>query len=172
MRIEPIVRLTIATTTVSEANQRENHYVKAKRVAGHRGAAHWAIVAAREQVAKLELPVTIVLVRCAPRRLDSDNLASSLKATRDGLTDGLKKLIGKRCEFKGDDGDPRLTWLYGQREASKGSESVEVRIYPRGCVRRRLERVLPVTESVDADAVRWLLSKEIELDALLVTEVA
>lgn len=89
MRIEPLVKLTIATKTVSEANRRDNHFAKAARVKSHVGAAHWATIAASEQVARIELPVSIVLVRCAPRRLDSDNLASSLKATRDGLTSSL-----------------------------------------------------------------------------------
>jgi hypothetical protein len=53
--------------------------------------------------------VNILLVRVAPRRLDSDNNVAAFKHVRDGVTDalGLK-----------DDDDPRLTWAYDQEKGA------------------------------------------------------
>ena len=57
----------------------------------------------------------VTLCRVAPRGLDSDNLAASMKAVRDGVADGLGM----------DDRDSLLTWRYEQR---KGAYAVLVRI--------------------------------------------
>lgn len=53
--------------------------------------------------------VHVLLVRVAPRRLDSDNNVAAFKHVRDGVTDalGLK-----------DDDDPRLTWAYDQEKGA------------------------------------------------------
>jgi hypothetical protein len=48
--------------------------------------------------------LTIELVRCGSRSLDSDNLASSFKGLRDSIAESLDV----------DDGDARLEWRYSQ----------------------------------------------------------
>lgn len=58
----------------------------------------------------------VTLTRVSPRRLDTDNLASSLKAHRDGIADALGI----------DDGDPRIEWRYGQEKCRRGDEAVRV----------------------------------------------
>lgn len=47
----------------------------------------------------------VVLIRIAPRPLDTDNLLAALKAVRDGLADGLGRT----------DADSRVLWLYDQQ---------------------------------------------------------
>lgn len=51
-----------------------------------------------------ELPLTIELVRVAPRALDSDNNDTSLKAVRDAVTEWIGH---------SDDSHPLLRWVYG-----------------------------------------------------------
>ena len=61
----------------------------------------------------------ITLTRIAPRPLDSDNLARSFKAIRDGIADALKI----------NDGSKRLTWNYEQRKGSKPKQyAVQIEI--------------------------------------------
>ena len=50
-------------------------------------------------------PLTITLVRVAPRGLDDDNLRGALKASRDSVTAWLGHT---------DDAHPHLRWMYGQ----------------------------------------------------------
>lgn len=60
----------------------------------------------------------VTLTRVAPRPLDSDNLASSLKAHRDGIADALGV----------NDGDARIQWVYAQAKCGKGEQGVLVKI--------------------------------------------
>jgi hypothetical protein len=62
--------------------------------------------------------LTIVLTRVAPRKLDTDNLASGFKAVRDGIAEWLQI----------DDGDNRLDWQYRQRNGGVKVYRVEVEI--------------------------------------------
>jgi hypothetical protein len=62
--------------------------------------------------------LTIVLTRIAPRKLDTDNLASGFKAVRDGIAEWLGI----------DDGDSRLDWQYRQRNGGVKVYRVEVEI--------------------------------------------
>lgn len=58
----------------------------------------------------------VTLTRVAPRRLDSDNLASACKGLRDGIADALGV----------DDGDERLEWRYAQEKCKRGEQAVRV----------------------------------------------
>lgn len=103
---------------------REHWARKAKRVKLQRSAAHLAMLEgaglARQVVFKGgERPLTIRLVRVAPRNLDSDNLARSFKAVRDGIADWLGI----------DDGSPLLTWIYDQRRGNVKQYAAEVEVY-------------------------------------------
>jgi hypothetical protein len=93
--------ISIPIQAVSVANLREHWAQRAKRAKEHRQAAHWAM----KQAARPTLPCVITLTRVGQRRLDTDNLASALKACRDGVADWLEI----------DDGDARIEWRYAQR---------------------------------------------------------
>ena len=99
------IGVLIPVRTVSEANARGHWSVRSRRAREQRWVAHAAMLQA---TAIFESPpMTIRLVRIFPPRgrlLDSDNLAVSMKAVRDGIADALGV----------DDGDPGLRWLYDQ----------------------------------------------------------
>ena len=63
--------------------------------------------------------VAITLTRIAPRVLDTDNLASAMKAVRDGVADALGV----------DDGSSRLTWRYAQEKGKTREYAVRVEIH-------------------------------------------
>lgn len=73
-------------------------------------AARWALPASGT--------VAITLTRIAPRALDTDNLASGLKAIRDGVADALGV----------DDGSSRIQWRYAQERGKPGEYAVRVEI--------------------------------------------
>lgn len=94
---------------------------------------HWAALAKvrkREKGAVMaKLPrhlirpvIAVTLTRCAPRRLDSDNLAGCLK----GIRDGVAARLGI------DDGSPLIVWKYEQVQAKEYSVGVDV-AYLRDC---------------------------------------
>lgn len=100
----------IPLVTRSEANLREHWALRARRAKRQREAAMVmtrVAVSRQGRVAEIRNPATALrvrLVRCTPRSLDTDNLARALKAVRDGVADALGR----------DDGDPGITWEYGQ----------------------------------------------------------
>jgi len=65
-------------------------------------------------------PVAITLTRIALRVLDTDNLASGLKAVRDGVADALGV----------NDGSSRIEWRYAQERGKPGEYAVRVEIRP------------------------------------------
>ncbi len=91
--------------TRSEANLRQHWAKRAKRAKLQRNIARYLVHAARPPYTGTETEI-ITLTRVAPRKLDSDNLARSLKAVRDGVADALGI----------DDGDARIDWRYAQRK--------------------------------------------------------
>jgi crossover junction endodeoxyribonuclease RusA len=104
------VEFEIKVRTVSEANNREHWGAKARRAKQQRGLA--ALVIRQAINAGYIVPRTIAmsekteikLTRVGKRKLDSDNLARSCKAVRDGIADAIGI----------DDGDERLEWIYAQ----------------------------------------------------------
>jgi hypothetical protein len=105
--------------TVSLTNQREHWSKRSKRANTHRN-----ITAAKCRFAgadRLVPPLRVELVRCAPRRLDDDNLRGALKNVRDGVADAIGI----------DDGDPRIEWVYSQERACTVCTGVKVRISKR-----------------------------------------
>lgn len=103
----------IPIKTVSTMNVREHWAVRAKRSKSQREATHWAC----KSLERVEPPLIITLTRIGSRKLDSDNLAASFKAIRDGVADWLGV----------DDGDERLTWIYAQE---KGKYAVRIEFAP------------------------------------------
>ncbi|HLT41931.1 MAG TPA: hypothetical protein VKZ95_04435, partial [Sphingobacteriaceae bacterium] len=71
---------------------------------------------------EINLPCEVTLIRCANKELDEDNLAIAFKGIRDHVADFLIPGLNKGQA----DGDPRITWVYGQ-EFSK-IRGVRIRI--------------------------------------------
>jgi len=104
--------------TVSEANRRDHHFAKAKRVKTQRQttAAHLQASGFDPEPIAASKP-TITLTRIGRRALDTDNLSGSLKAVRDAV-----------AKWLGVDDGPKgpVTWAYAQ-EVNK-SPLMRVRI--------------------------------------------
>ena len=103
---------------VSVANLRMHWAVKAKLVRDQRTRTRMSLNAAAQSSGAEMLPVTVVLTRVAPRRLDGDNLQSGFKAVRDGVADWLGL----------DDGNGLIDWQYAQRSGKAGEYAVEVEV--------------------------------------------
>jgi len=100
---------------IGSQNAREHWRARAKRVKSERGTAALLCRA----LEPTQWPVTVLLTRIGPRKLDSDNVAGCLKAVRDGVADALGV----------DDGDESMvTWQYAQARGPYGVrvELVEV----------------------------------------------
>lgn len=166
----PIVALSLDVCTVSLTNRagHENNFATASLVKAQRERSMWEVVRRRDDFEGLELPLTFVLVRVAPRALDDGNLGGAFKAVQDGLTDGLSRAMPKGTAPRNDrDG---LRWVYGQRAPRDGErEHTEVRVYRSGDAARALLRLSPTEPSALEEV---LLAFADELDALLVREVA
>lgn len=104
--------LTLPLRVVSESNQRDHWAAKARRVKAQRQAVAYAWVAA--DLPMHRRPRQVTLTRVAPRRLDDDNLARSLKAVRDQ--------VAQECGF--DDREP-VRWIYAQE---RGSYAVRIEV--------------------------------------------
>jgi hypothetical protein len=102
--------------TVSLLNSREHWSARARRAAKERGTVR--VAAQAWGLGSFELPCVVRLVRCAPRRLDDDNLRGSLKHVRDGVADALGV----------DDGDPRVEWQYAQEKSAPKAYAVRVEV--------------------------------------------
>jgi hypothetical protein len=103
---------------VSVANMRLHWAVKAKLVRDQRTRTRMSLNAAAQSSGLEMLPVTVVLTRVAPRRLDGDNLQSGFKAVRDGVADWLGV----------DDGNGLIDWQYAQRSGKAGEYAVEIEV--------------------------------------------
>lgn len=119
-----MIDFVIPGSVPSAANLRENWHTKARRVKKQREQAR---LLARFNVGlTLAADVqafggTITLTRFAPRKLDSDNLAGSLKAQRDGIASALGV----------NDGDERIAWVYAQARCRDGEQEVRVAVEAR-----------------------------------------
>lgn len=99
--------------TVSEANQREHWGKKAARAKSQRNMTCMRLFVAFGKAPK-KPPDCITLTRIAPRSLDSDNLAGSFKAIRDGIQDW--------CGVN----DRDLVFVYAQRRGKPREYAVEI----------------------------------------------
>ena len=123
-----VIVFDIGVRLVSVANLREHWATRAGRNKRHRAAAHRATayeLASLRSWARMpdtSRPMTITITRIAPRKLDSDNLASSAKAVRDGIAEALGI----------DDGSELVTWLYAQTKRFPHEYGCQVRIEQKG----------------------------------------
>ncbi len=104
----------IPVRTESTMNLREHWAVKAKRAKHHRRIA--SVVASVVPWPKENVEIT--LTRIAPRTMDGDNLAASLKNVRDGIADAMNR----------NDGDKSIKWVYGQERGRVREYSVRVNV--------------------------------------------
>jgi hypothetical protein len=110
----PLADWTIEALAPSTANLREHHQTRARRAKTARAAAYQSAPALVRDMFALERPpsgLVVLIVRQAPRALDSDNLASALKNYRDGIADALGV----------DDRDPRVQWEVAQTKCNVAS---------------------------------------------------
>lgn len=117
----PVTVSLMGLRTVSETNVREHWRARHRRRKAQR---HLVALTLRETLGvardRPEAALMITLTRIAPRPLDSDNLQSSLKATRDAVADWLTL----------DDADPLLTWHYRQQRGVPHEYGVHITITP------------------------------------------
>jgi uncharacterized protein (DUF3084 family) len=111
------VTVTLPIRTESEANLREHWAKKNKRVQAQRQAAKMLTICHRQKVKGCN-SISVTLTRIAPRKLDTDNLARSFKAVRDGIADGLNI----------DDGSAQFQWSYAQEKGKPKEYSVRAEI--------------------------------------------
>lgn len=176
----PIVEFWLPIVTVSEANasQREHALNKHKRHKTQRSNAYLLAMAPISAARTLELPLAIVLERRSPATLDSDNLTSSQKHIRDGVTDALAAVLGRprnaqdthaKDRAPHDDSD-RLTWFVSQKPMLKAGPQrgvgVLVRIYRRGAALDALRAAFPAF--VQGTCEEWLGQHLDLVDGLLV----
>lgn len=114
----PVADWTLAAVIPSAANLREHHMTRATRAKKARKAAFDSVSTLLERHFALPRPpeLVVLMVRQAPRPLDSDNLASALKAYRDGIADALGI----------DDRDKRVQWECEQQKCNVPSLRVYV----------------------------------------------
>lgn len=112
-----MIDLTLPIKTISELNARHHWAVKNRRKHAQRlevGMELYKALNGRQ----VELPCTIKLTRIGPRRLDSDNLASSFKFIRDAIADRLGV----------NDGDERINFEYDQVAIGKFQYAIRIQI--------------------------------------------
>jgi len=117
--------ITIPVRTVSEANMSEHWRARYRRSQSQKAAVK-AIFCARDLDGEIELPCIVTLTRVGKRRMDTDNLASSLKYVRDAVAE---MIITDRPGLATGwhDGDPRITWKYEQRVGENYAVELDLR---------------------------------------------
>jgi hypothetical protein len=121
IRVSPIRKrmvtqeATLPLRLISEANAREHWSRRKRRRAAQRGQVR---LVAQATMSRPRLPCVVTLTRVAPRSLDSDNLVSSFKASRDGI-----------CDWIGvDDRTDQITWEYTQKRGGVREYALKIRI--------------------------------------------
>lgn len=111
------LRVSLPLRIVSTANLRENWRGGRRRTRAQRDTAYWTVLAQVRPLLKAA-GWRVTLTRVGKRTLDSDNLAISFKAVRDGVARALGV----------DDGDARIKFRYEQRKGE--TYGAEVLIEP------------------------------------------
>jgi adenine-specific DNA methylase len=114
-----IVTINLPLRTVSAANAREHWSAKARRVKRERTTTRLVCMAELRDLEGIGAARSVTFTRIAPRLLDSDNLASGLKAIRDEL-----------AAFLGVSDAPSggVDWRYEQRRGPPRFYAVEIAV--------------------------------------------
>lgn len=123
-----IALVRVPLRTVSGANAREHHQVRARRVKEERETTEWSLRAMQPRTVRavqgaVDAGLIVRLTRVAPRELDDDNVRSALKGVRDQVAEWLGLAS---------DRDPRVAWVYLQRRGHVGEYAVEISFARRG----------------------------------------
>lgn len=114
------ITFSIPIRTVSEMNTREHWAKRAKRAKLHRRSAAGFMDSWMHGItgvaARTATKIRVTLTRIGKRKLDSDNLASSMKHAQDGIADAIGI----------DDGDDRMCWKYAQEIGKEYAVRVEM----------------------------------------------
>ncbi len=103
--------------TKSSANLWEHWRTRARRVKQERG--QYLLLSRASLPRPASWPVTVKLVRIAPRRLDRDNLATSFKTIIDSIAE----------HWGIDDGDEtKAQWLFAQERGAPKTYGVRVEV--------------------------------------------
>jgi glucose-6-phosphate-specific signal transduction histidine kinase len=111
-----MIEIFLPIATVSVSNVREHWAKRAARAKAHRQQAYLMTVLITRMY--LRPPMTVKMIRVAPRQLDDDNLRGALKSIRDGIADRLGI----------DDRDPRVTWQYDQEKGRPKQRGVRLEV--------------------------------------------
>lgn len=113
---------------VSEANNNEHYRVKAMR---HRIQKHivWAYM---KRLAVPSMPITVTLVRGAPRPYDDDNIRSAFKYVRDAVSEYILGEVDQKKYRPGRaDNDPRIKWEYSQEKTIQEEHYIKILVESR-----------------------------------------
>ena len=108
------LKLTVGIHTVSEINHHEHWRYRQKRAEEQHKTVAVALLRmpVKPRIPTRDAPLRVKLIRLAPRKLDSDNLAGAMKHVRDAVAKML-------CV---DDGNEELvTWEVAQERMSGGT---------------------------------------------------
>lgn len=108
---------TAATRLVPGDNAREHWAAKANRLSAQKRIA-WAATYQQIKTGEKWRTATVTITRIGKRKMDSDNLASSAKAVRDGVASALGV----------DDGSERYEWRYAQAIGKEYGVRVEIEL--------------------------------------------
>jgi hypothetical protein len=115
---------------------------------------HWRVAASRRQterhttwrawlarflsapgVEQPTLPAVVTFTRLSAGELDDDNIRAALKGCRDSVALLLGLPITHAAKGskppQADDRDPRVTWVYRQEKAKRGTYGVRITVTPR-----------------------------------------
>ena len=106
------ITFTVPVQVVSEANARCHWAARKRRFDDQAYAVRMCWPGCNQRG-----PMVVTLTKLGGKKLDTDNLAGSMKAIRDQIA----ALLGI------DDGDDRLTWQYGQSPGGEVGVRVEIR---------------------------------------------
>lgn len=115
---ERVIDFLVPIQTISEMNARD-HWAKVLRRKKSQQEAVTVIMQNVLRGRKVTLPCTVKLTRIGRRRLDGDNLQSSMKFVRDA--------VARKLEV--DDGSDDITFEYDQKAVVQENYGVNVQIF-------------------------------------------
>lgn len=108
--------LELRLKTVNPLNKREHWATRAKRAKNERYVTGMWLKVRSAFTPFPALPATVTLTRLAPRVMDSDGLAASFKAVRDGVQDA----------YGVDDGSDLFRWEYRQEKSKTYAVRIDI----------------------------------------------
>lgn len=108
-------KIVLPLRTVNSLNAREHWRTRACRAKTERNTAYFLVGA---ELCRWVAPITVLMTRVAPRKMDDDGAIASMKNIRDGIAD----------RFGVNDGSDAIAWKYAQRKGKPKEYAVEIEI--------------------------------------------